>query len=136
MTAPKPIAPPDFTPTPSAVRWHRYSRRGLLTCPVGHHIPNENRAPESMFSRCARWTQGAGECNRWVYIYQIRGGLFLAVEVRLDELRELEQLATPAEVVERLGISGSGEQIQAHGAHGSPLPHPATRPPRRDHRGR
>ncbi|MDP9176693.1 MAG: hypothetical protein M3O61_03335 [Gemmatimonadota bacterium] len=54
---------------------------------------------------CKQWIQAERrECHRWILIVHIRGGGNLVVDVSLEELRDLEQLATPAEMLDYLEI--------------------------------
>lgn len=102
--------------TPPAPRWWQFVRANRIVCPAGHHIPNTVRLPEHGFIRCPhvlnRLDQAAHgdrqrhvvECGLWVYAYVMRGGRAVLVAVDMGELDALEALATPAEVIEYLGI--------------------------------
>lgn len=63
------------------------------------------RIPESGFIRCSHWLAGERrECGRWVFLYAVRGGRNVVAEVSLDDLKAMEALSTPAEMIEYLGI--------------------------------
>lgn len=96
---------------PQQPRWWKFVKRRRLACPHGHHIPATVRIPESGFIRCAHWIDGEKrECGRWVFVYAIRGGRAVVAEVELAEQDEMEDLATPAEMIDFLGIFGSPSQ--------------------------
>lgn len=99
------VAPfsPNTTP-----RWHEYATEGRVFCgprPGGHHIPNTYDIPEHGFIRCGHWIgEERRECGRWVFLYAVRGGKVVVAEVSLDEKTAMRRLATPAEMIEYLGI--------------------------------
>lgn len=98
---------PEVTPRPLA-RWHSYAAEGRIFCgprPGGHHIPATYDLPESGFIRCGHWVaEERRECGRWVFLYAIRGGRVVVVEVTLADKKAMRQLSTPAEMIEYLGI--------------------------------
>lgn len=89
-------------------RWHSYAAEGRIFCgprPGGHHIPATYDLPESGFIRCGHWVaEERRECGRWVFLYAIRGGRVVVVEVTLADKKAMRQLSTPAEMIEYLGI--------------------------------
>lgn len=82
-----------------------FTARPRLRCPANHTMPQTFTIPEFGFVRCQHWlpTQRQ-DCGKWVFVYQVRGGLFLVAPVSLEEQRELGKLATPAEVLIALGL--------------------------------
>lgn len=72
---------------------------------VGHHIPNTFEINDTGFVRCHHWiNQERRECGRWVFLMHIRGGGNIVAEVTLDEKASMRNLATPAEMLDYLGI--------------------------------
>lgn len=98
-----PARPTESARPGRAPRWWRYLRERRLVCPCGHHVPHNFRVTESGYIRCQKWL-GAEECGAWVYLFAVRGGGIVAAAVTLEEMRELERLATPAEIIDFLGI--------------------------------
>lgn len=43
-------------------------------------------------------------CDRWVFLYAIRGGGIVTAAVTLEEKRAMEDLSTPTEMIDYLGI--------------------------------
>lgn len=96
-------------PAPLPQRWWRYVRKGRFFCPLNHHIPKTAEIPEHGFIRCPRHLDRQGtECGRWIFVYAIRGGGCIIAEVQLSEMRDMEELATPAAIFEYLGIFTAG----------------------------
>lgn len=61
--------------------------------------------PEHGFARCEEWLKAERRsCGRWVYVFAIRGGGCIVTEVSLDEKRHVEQIQTPGEILEYLGL--------------------------------
>lgn len=89
-------------------RWWRYAKRRRITCPAGHHIPEDQNIPEHGFVRCKHWcTDGRSrghECGHWVFILAIRGGGTIIAQVELNEMRAMEDLSTPTAMLDYLGI--------------------------------
>ena len=100
MTAP--ALQPD---QPPPLRWWRYVRARRIHCPAGHHIPHTFHVRESGAVRCQHRTKGI-DCGRWVFLLPFRGGSVITAEVTLAELAEMEDLQTPTEVLDFLGIFG------------------------------
>lgn len=76
----------------------------------GHHIPFTFRIPEHGFIRCAhRIGADRIECGRWIYLCAMRGGGVIVAEVHLSELKYVESLQTPTEVLDHLGVWREGE---------------------------
>lgn len=74
-----------------------------IACPCGHHVPRDFRVTESGLVRCPKWN-GATECGAWLYLFAIRGGGIVVAQVELAEVDRLEQLHTPGEIIDFLGI--------------------------------
>jgi hypothetical protein len=97
--------------------------------PAGHHIPAHFEVGETGFVRCQKFVEdqeargrtdaerrAAGRelqrsgharghlCDRWVFIYAIRGGRCIVVEVEEGERAAIRRLGTPAEMLDYLGI--------------------------------
>jgi hypothetical protein len=92
---------------PSTPRWWRFVKRRRIVCPALHHIPNTFEVTEAGFVRCAHWIkEERRECNRWVFLYAVRGGGIVVAEVTLHEkdAMEREHLTTPSEMIDYLGI--------------------------------
>ena len=86
-------------------RWWAYAEKRQLVCPVEHHIPEDQRIPEHGFIRCDEWIhQENAECGRWIFLLTIRGGGAIIAEVTLDEMQEMEDLQTPAQMMKYLGV--------------------------------
>lgn len=95
--------------TPDAgTRWSALVEEGRIFCGprgVGHHFSDTFDINESGFIRCGKWiAEEQRECGRWVFLYAIRGGKVVVAEVSLDERRAMRKLATPAQMIEYLGI--------------------------------
>lgn len=95
MTAPAPANPP---------RWWRYLKKRRILCPHNHHLPHKFETNESGFVRCCHRMSKTTECGAWLYLFAIRGGGCIAVEVSLDEMGEMQELDTPTAVLEYLQI--------------------------------
>lgn len=97
-----------MTATAKRVRWWRYVKERQVFCPVKHHIPANVKIPEHGFIRCPhRTTTEDGQriaCDRWVFLYAIRGGGIITAEVTPDEMDEMAELCTPAAMLEYLAI--------------------------------
>lgn len=94
--------PLDAKPT---LRLWRYLKKRRLACPLGHHFRERAEFPESGFLRCEHYIGAEHrECGLWVFILAIRGGGCIVAEVSLDEKTEMEELVTPAQMIEYLGI--------------------------------
>lgn len=95
-------------------RWWSWLRQRRIFCydpkHGGHHIPATFRIPEHGFIRCDKWLgDEKRECGRWVYLCAMRGGGVIAAEVHLSELKYVETLQTPTEVLDHLGVWRDGE---------------------------
>jgi hypothetical protein len=88
--------PMSNTPTR---RWWRKVNRRRLVCPAGHRIPHTFDVGETGFKRCDKHG-----CDRWSFLFAIRGGGVIVAEVTLDEMTEMEHLSTPTELLDYLGI--------------------------------
>ena len=96
------MSAPALKPTP---RWWQFVRLGRITCPATHHVPKTFGVTEAGFVRCNHWIDAERrECGLWIFLLSIRGGAIVCAAVSLDEKRAMEQLSTPAELVEYLGI--------------------------------
>jgi hypothetical protein len=49
-------------------------------------------------------TAGYVPCDRWVFLYAIRGGGIVVAEVSPDEKDQMEDLSTPTEMIDYLGV--------------------------------
>lgn len=106
MSVPAPMQPS---------RWWRYVKKRRIVCPAGHHIPSTFDIPESGFVRCPKHLNRQGmECGRWVFIIAIRGGSCIVAEVSPDERQEMEDLSTPAAMLDYLGILAGDVANQAN----------------------
>jgi hypothetical protein len=104
MTDDRAAALTPKTGKPTA-RWWRYLKPRRMTCADGHHFSERARFPESGFLRCEHWIAAEHrECGRWIFIYAIRGGGCVVAEVSMDERDEMDELLTPAQMIEYLGI--------------------------------
>ncbi|MGK2934343.1 MAG: hypothetical protein ACSLFE_03760 [Gemmatimonadaceae bacterium] len=95
-------------------RWWSWLRQHRIFCydrkQGGHHMPANAVIPEHGFIRCNHWiVKEKRECGRWVYLINMRGGGVIAVEVHLSELRHIETLQTPTEILDHLGVWRHGE---------------------------
>lgn len=89
----------------STSRWWKYLTRRGITCPHGHHIPVKSKINETGFLMCDRWIQAERrECGLWVFVFAIRGDRCIVAQVSLDEQDEMDQLQTPAAMLDYLGI--------------------------------
>lgn len=86
-------------------RWSAFHRDRMIHCPCGHHIPDYFSVTEAGFVECRKWVKDEKrECGRWVFIYSIRGGGNIVVEVTKTERDEVRKFSTPAEMIDYLGI--------------------------------
>jgi hypothetical protein len=84
-------------------RWRRWLMGPRICCPFGHRIKPDFHIPEHGMVRCNHRVQGLS-CNQWVFIVHIRGGGNIVVAVSPEEKAEMSKLATPAEMLDYLGI--------------------------------
>lgn len=92
-------------------RWWTYVELHRLMCARGHlFTPVDHDSPpfditESGFVRCtAVDARTALPCDRWVFLFAIRGGGCVVADVSLDEKKAMKGLATPAAMIDYLGI--------------------------------
>lgn len=97
---------PKFTVLePSKPRWWRFVKRRRIICPLKHHIPNTFGVTEAGFIRCAHWLPDERrECNCWIFLFAIRGGGIVVAEVSPEEKATMDELSTPTEMIDYLGI--------------------------------
>jgi len=104
-------------PAAALPRWWRYINVRQLKCPGGHPIPRTSQINETGFIRCPHWiADERRECGRWVFLFSVRGGGAIVAEVALDEQRTIEELSTPAAMLEYLGIFFDGDSIRSTGS--------------------
>ena len=87
-------------------RWWSFVNERRVFCPHGHHIPFNAKIPEHGFIRCPQKTlpDRKQSCGCWVFLYAIRGGRIVVVQVTEDEMEEMNELQTPAAMIDYLGI--------------------------------
>lgn len=89
-------------------RWWEYASERRLFCGPpgsGHRLPNTVHIVESGFIRCNHIIGPARlECGRWVFVFVVRGGKSIVVEVKLSEIEAMKRLGTPAEMLDYLGV--------------------------------
>lgn len=123
MTTTARVPRQPLSPTPTR-RWWAYVRERQLRCPCGHHIPHTFAVTEAGFIQCRhkqhptdarlhdrRGSEGyAGarvvECGLWVFLFPVRGGKVITVQVTPDECEPMRDLGTPAAMLDYLGIWG------------------------------
>lgn len=93
-------------------RWWEFGPDNMIFCGppgAGHHIPNNFDFVEAGWVFCRHWIPDAPgvqghECGQLVFVYRFRGGFSLTAAVSRSEKEEMKRLATPAAMVEYLGV--------------------------------
>jgi hypothetical protein len=93
------------------LRWWTYADMHQLICARGHRFtPESHDSPpfditESGFVRCtAVDAHSQLPCDRWVFLFAIRGGGCVVADVSIEEKKAMKGLATPAAMIDYLGI--------------------------------
>lgn len=81
-----------------------YVEAKRLVCPAGHAIGDGIRFMDAGIVRCDARAASGGLCGRWTFVYAIRERGSIAVALRVDDIAAIEQMSTPAEVLDYLRI--------------------------------
>jgi hypothetical protein len=121
------------TDQPDGKRFWRFVNFRRVMCPAGHHIKHDFDFNEVGFIPCRHWMgDEKRECGRWIFLFAIRGGGIIEVEVwDMADKDKIKELSTPAQMIEYLGIfAGDRPQPSPHVS----APRPPARPSDRHHR--